>query len=94
LFRAIDYSEVLAIIKSMANAPLVLLVKRTSMARLRKTPEERKDYHLRVPLTPGQRALIEDAARLDGEDKAGWARAVLLTAAKRAMAKNKREIRK
>jgi hypothetical protein len=60
------------------------------MARQHKSPEERKDYHLRVPLTPGQRALIEDAARLDGEDKAGWARAVLLTAAKRTTAKNKK----
>ena len=60
------------------------------MARLHKNPEERKDYHLRVPLTPGQRALIEDAAKLAGEDKAGWARAVLLTAAKRDIAKNKK----
>jgi uncharacterized protein (DUF1778 family) len=68
-----------------------LLVKRSGMARMHKNPEDRKDYHLRVPLTPGQRALIEDAARQDGEDKAGWARAVLLTAAKRAIAKNKKE---
>jgi uncharacterized protein (DUF1778 family) len=59
------------------------------MARQRKSPEERKDYHLRVPLTTGQRTLIEGAARLEGEDKAGWARAVLLTAAKRTIAKNK-----
>ena len=59
------------------------------MARQRKTAEERKDYHLRVPLTPGQRALIEGAARLEGEDKAGWARAILVVAAKRTIAKNK-----
>jgi len=64
-------------------------VKSAMMARLRKSPEDRKDYHLRVPLTPVQRALIEEAARLDGEDKAGWARTVLLTAAKRTVAKNK-----
>jgi len=61
------------------------------MVRMRKSPEDRKDYHLRVPLTPGQRALIEGAAKLAGEDKAGWARAILLTAAKRDIAKNKRE---
>jgi hypothetical protein len=60
------------------------------MARLRKNPEDRKDYHLRVPLTPGQRALIEDAARLEGEGMARWARAVLLTAAKRQIAQNKK----
>jgi uncharacterized protein (DUF1778 family) len=60
------------------------------MARRHKNPEDRKDYHLRVPLTPGQRALIEDAARLEGEDKAGWARTILLTAAKRTIAKNKK----
>jgi hypothetical protein len=64
------------------------------MARLHKNPEDRKDYHLRVPLTPGQRALIEDAARLAGEDKAGWARALLLTAAKRQIAQNKKETNK
>jgi uncharacterized protein (DUF1778 family) len=57
------------------------------MARLHKNPEERKDYHLRIPLTPGQRALIEGAAKLADEDKAGWARAILLTAAKRTVAK-------
>jgi hypothetical protein len=66
-----------------------LLVKRKAMVRLRKPPEERKDYHLRVPLTPGQRALIEGAARQEGEDKAGWARGTLVAAAKRTLAKNK-----
>jgi len=59
------------------------------MARQCKNPEERKDYHLRVPLTPGQRTLIEAAARLEGEDKASWARAILLPAAKRTIANNK-----
>lgn len=61
------------------------------MARQRKNPEDRKDYHLRVPLALGQRALIEEAARLDGEDKAAWARALLLTAAKRRIEKSKKE---
>lgn len=61
------------------------------MARQHKDPEERKDYHLRVPLNAGQRALIERAARVDGEDKAGWARAVLISAAKRTIAKSTKE---
>jgi hypothetical protein len=58
------------------------------MVRQRKKAEDRKDYHLRVPLTPGQRALIEGAARVEGEDKAVWARAILVPAAKRTLAKN------
>jgi hypothetical protein len=59
------------------------------MAGMPKKPEDRKSYHLRVPLTPGQRALIEEAVKVDDDDKAGWARAVLLSAAKRTIAKNK-----
>ena len=61
------------------------------MTRARKNPEERKDYHLRVPLNAEQRALIEEVARQQGEDKAAWARAVLLTAARRTLAKEKKE---
>ena len=61
------------------------------MSRARKSPEERKDYHLRVPLNTEQRALIEEAARQQGEEKAGWARSLLLTAAKRRIAQSKKE---
>ena len=61
------------------------------MVRARKDPHERKDYHLRVPLSAKQRALIEKAVRLEGMEKAGWARAVLLTAARRRIAKNEEE---
>jgi uncharacterized protein (DUF1778 family) len=61
------------------------------MTRARKNPEERKDYHLRVPLNAEQRRLIEAAARQQGEDKAAWARAVLLTAARRGIAKGNKE---
>jgi hypothetical protein len=68
---------------------LFLFDKRDGMARLRKKPEDRKDYHLRVPLTPGQRVLIEDVAKLHGEEKASWARAVLVSAARRTLAKDK-----
>lgn len=59
------------------------------MAGVPKKPEDRKSYHLRVPLTVGQRTLIEAAVKMDHDDKAGWARAVLLSAAKRTIAKNK-----
>jgi hypothetical protein len=55
------------------------------MPRPRKKPEDRKDYHLRVPVTPAQLAVIEEAVRLEGEDKASWARAVLLAAAKKCI---------
>jgi uncharacterized protein (DUF1778 family) len=61
------------------------------MVRSRKNPEERKDYHLRVPLSADQRALIEKAVKLEGAEKAGWARALLLTAARRRIAKSEEE---
>jgi hypothetical protein len=57
------------------------------MAQARKRPGERKDYHLRVPLSAAQRALIDQAVALEGLEKAGWARALLLAAAKRRIAK-------
>jgi hypothetical protein len=57
------------------------------MARPLKKPAERKTYHLRVPLAAEQRALIEEASQLAGEDKAAWARAVLLQAARRRVQK-------
>ena len=59
------------------------------MAGVPKKPEDRKSYHLRVPLTAAQRALIEEAVKIDQDDKAGWARAMLVSAAKRTIAKNK-----
>ncbi|HEV3258631.1 MAG TPA: hypothetical protein VG013_17280 [Gemmataceae bacterium] len=57
------------------------------MGRPRKEPGERKDYHLRVPLTDAQHALIEEAVRLDDEGKAAWARSVLLEAARKRIAR-------
>jgi len=57
------------------------------MPRPRKNPKDRKDYHLRVPLTPAQLAIIEEAVRVGGEGKAGWARSVLLAAAKKCIDK-------
>ena len=61
------------------------------MARPAKNPEERKAYHLRVPLAAQQRALIEEAARLADEDKATWARMVLLAAARKRIAQRKKD---
>jgi uncharacterized protein (DUF1778 family) len=57
------------------------------MPRPRKKPEDRKDYHLRIPLTDAQRALIEEAAKVAESDMAAWARTILLEAAKRTVAK-------
>jgi hypothetical protein len=67
------------------------LEKSIGMARSRKNPAERKDYHLRVPLSAAQRALIEKAVTLEGTEKAGWARALLLTAARKRIAKSEGE---
>lgn len=63
------------------------------MAQARKKPGERKDYHLRVPLSAAQRALIEKAVALEGTEKAGWARTLLLAAARRRIAKSEEEQR-
>jgi hypothetical protein len=60
------------------------------MPRPRKNPEDRKEYHLRVPLTDAQLALIDEASRLDDEGKAGWARAILLAAAKKRIEKDQK----
>ena len=64
------------------------------MAGRQKKPEDRKSYQMRVPLTAGQRALIEEAIKLDLAEKAGWARAILITAAKRTIAQNNEEMSK
>jgi uncharacterized protein (DUF1778 family) len=58
------------------------------MGRPRKNPEDRKDYHLRVPLASAQRRLIEAASAAEDEDLAAWARGVLLDAAKRVVKKH------
>lgn len=57
------------------------------MPRPPKNPEDRKDYHLRVPLAEAQRAAVEEAARLEDQDMAAWARAVLMDAAKKRIGK-------
>jgi hypothetical protein len=58
------------------------------MGRPAKKPEDRKRYQLHVPLTDAQHAVIAEAARLEGQDKAAWVRAVLLDVANRRIAKD------
>jgi hypothetical protein len=52
------------------------------MARPKKNDRDRKDIDLRIPVTQDQKRLIVEAANLDGLDMAGWARQLLLRAAK------------
>jgi uncharacterized protein (DUF1778 family) len=60
------------------------------MARPIKDKSERKDYDLRVPLTEAQKDMIIQAARIEGEDRATWARSILLDAAKRTVGRAKK----
>jgi len=59
------------------------------MARPRKFGSKRMDIHLRIPVTDEQKALIDRATADEREGMAGWARALLLAAAKRKLAKDK-----
>jgi uncharacterized protein (DUF1778 family) len=45
---------------------------------------------LRIMLTADQKNLIEEAAKLDGLDMTAWARPLLLKAAERAVARNRK----
>jgi hypothetical protein len=49
----------------------------------------RMDTDLRVPLTSEQKTLIDEATANEPEGKAAWARAILLAAANRKLAKSK-----
>jgi hypothetical protein len=57
------------------------------MGRPRKYGELRMDTDLRIPLTTEQKALIDAATAGIAEGKAEWARALLLKAAQRMLAK-------
>jgi hypothetical protein len=46
---------------------------------------ERKNVHLRIPVTPEQKARITKAVMLVGGDMATWARPILLQAAESAL---------
>jgi hypothetical protein len=61
------------------------------MGRPPKKPEDRKSYQLHVPLTEAQHAIIRQAVELSGDDKAEWAREILLQEAKREIARSQRK---
>lgn len=61
------------------------------MGRPPKKPEDRKRYQLHVPLTESQHAIIKQAVELSGDDKAEWARAVLLREAKQSIARSQKK---
>jgi len=48
------------------------------------------DTDLRIPLTSEQKALIDEATADEPEGKAAWARALLLEAAKKKLARSGR----
>jgi hypothetical protein len=61
----------------------------TGMGRPRKYGKLRMDTDLRIPLTTEQKSLIDAATAGIAEGKAEWARALLLKAARRMLAKCK-----
>jgi hypothetical protein len=59
------------------------------MARPRKYGDLLMDTDLRIPLTSDQKTLIDEATADEPEGKAAWARAIILGAARRKLAKAK-----
>jgi hypothetical protein len=59
------------------------------MARPRKDPKLRMGTDLRVPMTEDQKRLIVEATSDKPEGMAAWARAVLLQAAQRQLARRR-----
>jgi hypothetical protein len=57
------------------------------MARPRKYGGLPMDTDLRIPMTSEQKALIDAATADEPEGKAAWARALLLAAARRKLAR-------
>jgi hypothetical protein len=57
--------------------------------RPRKYGDARMDIHLRIPVTDEQKAEIDRATADEPEGMAAWARALLLGAARRKLAKSK-----
>jgi hypothetical protein len=64
------------------------------MGRPRKYIDQALSTDLRIPVTPEQKALIQEAVGLDGIDMAAWARTILLDSAKRRIARTKRRTSK
>jgi uncharacterized protein (DUF1778 family) len=53
-----------------------------SRGRPPKTDAQRKAKDLRIPVTEEQKNLIGEAMKISGQEMAGWARPILLEAAK------------
>lgn len=51
------------------------------------------NIHLRIPVTDEQKALIDQATAGEAEGMAAWARAILLGAARRKLAKSRSDRR-
>jgi hypothetical protein len=66
-----------------------LMDKPRGRGRPRKAGALRMDTDLRIPLTAEQKAVIDAATADEVGGKAEWARIILLTAAKRKLAKTK-----
>ncbi len=60
-----------------------------AMGRPRKDGRLLMDTDLRIPMTSEQKALIDEATRDEPEGKAAWARAILLDAARKRVAKRR-----
>jgi hypothetical protein len=63
------------------------LAKILAMARPRKYGDARMNTHLRIPVTDEQKELIGRATVDEKEGMAAWARAILLAAASRKLAR-------
>ncbi len=57
------------------------------MGRPRKDDALRMDTDLRVPMTAAQKALLDEATADEPQGKAAWARAVLLEAVRKKIAR-------
>jgi len=62
--------------------------------RPRKYGNARMNIHLRIPVTDEQKELIDRATADEPDGMAAWARALLLAAARRKLAKDSEKRRK
>lgn len=58
-------------------------MKKPRMGRPPKSPEDRREQGIRIPLTDAEKLLIEQRAEEDGEKPVTWARSALLRAAQK-----------
>jgi hypothetical protein len=61
------------------------------MARPHKDPSLKMTTDLRIPVTPDQKQLVADAMAIDGREFAGWARELILGAARSMVDREKRK---